>query len=223
MPVPRLTAKELARHIDHTNLAPDVTTVQIVTLCAEARQHGFAAVCVNPAHVATAAAELRATSVAVCGVVGFPTGAHETQIKVAEAVSSVRNGAREIDMVAHAGWLKDGDVRRYVEDIRAVRYAIGDVLILKVIIEASLLEPAQIERAALLAVEGGANFVKTSTGVYGRARLEDVRLLRRILPPHIKIKAAGGIRTYETACAFIAAGAERIGTSCSMSIVRSVS
>jgi deoxyribose-phosphate aldolase len=150
---------------------------------------------------------------------GFPTGAHPSDIKAAEAAACIRAGAREIDVVANAGWLKDGDYNRYVEDIRAVRQAGGDDIILKVIIEATLLDESEIIRAAELAVEGSVDFVKTSTGVYGQARIEDVQLLRRILPPHVKIKAAGGIRTAQAAFAFIAAGAERIGTSAGATII----
>jgi len=217
-----LTARELASHIDHANLRPDATAADIAALCTEARRYGFAVVCVNPVHVGKAAAELQGSSVAVCAAVGFPSGAHSTDIKAAEAATCVYEGAREIDIVANAGWLKDGDHNRYVDDMRAVRRAIGDAIILKVIIEASLLSEPEIIRAAELAVQGGADLVKTSTGVYGKARIEDVQLLRRVLPPRVKIKAAGGIRTAESACAFIAAGAERIGVSASVGIMQQV-
>ncbi len=208
-----------ARYIDHTNLRPDATAADIHTLCTEAREHEFATVCVNPIWVATAAGELNGSDVGICTVVGFPTGAHTTQIKVAEALQCVRNGATEIDMVANHGWLKEGKDEDYERDIAAVRAAIGSGVILKVIIEASLLSEAETIRAAALVTAAGADFVKTSTGVYGQARLEDVLLLRRVLPPHVKIKAAGGIRTAEQARAFIDAGAERIGTSSSIEIV----
>jgi deoxyribose-phosphate aldolase len=209
---------DLARLIDHTNLRPDATAADVRTLCAEAREHGFATACVNPIWVATAAAELKGTDVGVCAVVGFPTGAHTTPIKVAEAIQCVRSGATEIDMVANHGWLKEGRDEDYKLDIAAVRAAIGSGVILKVIIEASLLTEAQIIRAAALVAAAGADLVKTSTGIYGQARLEDVILLRRILPPHVKIKAAGGIRTAEQARTLIDVGAERIGTSSSVEI-----
>jgi deoxyribose-phosphate aldolase len=214
------TASEIAARIDHTNLAPDASAAQVVTLCAEARAYNFATVCVHPVRVALAVTELRDTGVAVCGVVGLPTGANLTSTKVAEATACVALGAREIDMVAHAGWVKDRQWELYRNDIHAVRKAIGSGTTLKVIIEASRLEPAEIERAALLCVEAGADFVKTSTGVYGQARIEDVTLLRRVLPPQVKIKAAGGIRTLEQVLSFLNAGADRIGTSAGVAIMR---
>ena len=214
------TTRDLAARIDHTNLVPDAGAAQIVALCTEARAHNFAAVCVNPMRVGLAVSELRDTGIAVCAVVGFPSGAHLTSTKVAEATACVTVGAREIDMVAHAGWPKDREWERYRDDIRAVREAISSETTLKVIIEASRLEPGEIERAALLAAEAGADFVKTSTGVYGQARIEDVTLLRRILPAHVKIKAAGGIRTLEQVLSFLNAGADRIGTSAGVAIMR---
>jgi deoxyribose-phosphate aldolase len=127
-------------------------------------------------------------------------------------------GAHEIDLVANAGWLKAGQNADYAADIVAVRKRIGDGIVLKVIIEAALLTPEQVVRAATLAVHSGCNFVKTSTGVYSKARVEDVQLLRRALPERVKIKAAGGIRTASDAEAMITAGADRIGTSNSIAI-----
>ena len=209
----------LAGYIDHTNLRPDATAADIRDLCAQARDHGFATVCANPIWVAEAASQLDGSEVGICAVVGFPTGAHTTQIKVAEALQCVRNGATEIDMVATHGWLKEGKDEDYKRDIASVRAAIGPDITLKVIIEASLLTESEIIRAAALVTAAGADFAKTSTGVYGQARLEDVVLLRRVLPPHMKIKAAGGIRTAEQARAFIDIGVERIGTSSSVNLV----
>ncbi|MBI3873038.1 MAG: deoxyribose-phosphate aldolase [candidate division Zixibacteria bacterium] len=209
----QLSACDLASRIDHTNLSPDATASDIASLCAEAQEYGFAAVCVSPIRVADAVAAIRDGAVAICAVVGFPSGAHLSAIKAAEAAVCVREGAREIDMVANLGWLKDGQWDRYAEDLRLVRNTIGGATLLKVIIEASALDEADIVRAGIMAAQSGANYIKTSTGVYGQARLEDVSLLRRALPPDIKIKAAGGIRTVGQARAFIAAGADRIGAS----------
>jgi deoxyribose-phosphate aldolase len=210
---------DIARRIDHTILHPDAVESDILNLCAEATEHRFAAVCVNPTLVATATRALQGTDVHVCTVVGFPTGAHPTSIKVAESAGCVDAGAQEIDIVANSGWLKDGRHADYAADILAVRKRIGDGVILKVIIEAALLTQDQIVRAATLASHSGSNYVKTSTGVYSKARPEDVRLLRRALPERIKIKAAGGIRTAADAASMIAAGADRIGTSNSIAIV----
>lgn len=210
---------DIARRIDHTLLHPDAVESDILNLCAEATEHRFAAVCVNPTWVAAASSALQGTGVHVCAVIGFPTGTHSTAIKVAESAGCVDAGAQEIDMVANSGWLKDGRHADYVADILAVRKRIGDGVILKVIIEAALLTQDQIVRAATLATHSGCNFVKTSTGVYSKARLEDIQLLRRALPERIQIKAAGGIRTAVDAEAMISAGADRIGTSNSIAIV----
>jgi deoxyribose-phosphate aldolase len=214
-----ISSRKLSAYIEHSNLPPHASREDIIRLCDEAITHGFAAVCVNPIRIADAAARLEGNSVAVCGVVGFPTGAHDKALKAAEAAVCVEQGATEIDMVANTGLLHDDRVDLYHADIRAVRTAVGPDIILKVIIEAPLLNPEDVVRAATTAASAGADYVKTSTGVYAQARLEDVVLLRRALPANIKIKAAGGIRTAEFAHALIAAGADRLGTSASVAIV----
>lgn len=216
----RIDLTELCRRIDHTNLAPSASEADIVRLCDEAKEHGFATVCVSPTHVRLAAAQCAGSSTYVCSVVGFPSGMHHTATKVSEAQAVVRDGATEIDMVANAGLLVDDRMSDYVADIDAVRQAIGAEAVLKVIIEASLLSDGDIVRAATCAAHAGADFVKTSTGVYGQARLEHVQLLRQILEPPVRIKAAGGIKTVEHALALIGAGADRLGTSSSMSLIR---
>ena len=215
-----LTRDDLSARIEHANLAPGATRAAIERLCDEAREHGFAAVCVQPVHVAIAVASLHGTRTLVCAVAGFPSGAHEPAIKASEAARCAGEGAGAIDMVANSGWLLDGDVPAYADDICTVRRAIGDNIVLKVIIEAPLLGPAGVATAARLAVESGADYIKTSTGVYAPARVEDVSLLRSIIPQRIKIKAAGGIRTAAFAMELIAAGADRIGTSASLAIIR---
>jgi deoxyribose-phosphate aldolase len=214
-----MTPEALAARIDHTNLSPGAAADDIARLCDEAVRYGFAAVCVNPARVAFAASRLRDRPVAVCAVAGFPSGGHDTAGKASEARMCVQNGAREIDMVANTGYLRDGSIECYHADIKAVRSAIGAETTLKVIIEAPLLEPADIVRAAVIAANAGADFVKTSTGVYASAREDDVALLRRVLPPEVKIKAAGGIRSAVRALAFLSLGAHRIGTSASVQII----
>ncbi len=211
--------RALASYIEHTNLAPEARTPDIERLCAEAVDNAFAAVCVNPVRVALAASLLSGKSIEVCSVVGFPTGAHTTQAKALEARMAVEAGAHCVDMVANAGLLLDGRTREYANDILSVRNIIGANTTLKVIIEASLLEPSAIIEAARLAVEAGVNYVKTSTGVYGTVRLEDVRLLKSLLPVHVRIKAAGGIRNADFAIALIEAGASRLGTSKSLQIL----
>lgn len=214
-----MAAPSLASRIDHTLLHPNATATDILNLCTEAREHGFAAVCVNPTLVATASRALQGSGVHVCAVVGFPTGAHATSIKVAEAAHCVEAGAQEIDMVANTGWLKDGRSSDYAADIAAVRQRTGAGIVLKVIIEAPLLTPEQVIRAATLAAHSGCDYVKTSTGVFSKARIEDVQLLRKALPERVRIKAAGGLRTAAEANAMIAAGADRIGTSNSIAII----
>ena len=216
---PTSSTVRLATRIDHTLLHPAAVEADILGLCAEAQEHGFAAVCINPPWVAAASRALQGGAVHVCAVVGFPTGAHATSLKVVEAGHCVDAGAQEIDMVANSGWLKDGRVADYAADIAAVRQRIGAGIVLKVIIEAPLLTPEQIIRAATLAAHAGCDYVKTSTGVYAQARIEDVQLIRRAVPERVKIKSAGGIRTAAQAVALIGAGADRIGTSNSVAIV----
>jgi deoxyribose-phosphate aldolase len=209
----------IAAAIDHTNLSPSATAADITALCEEAVVHRFATVCVHPVYVSTAASVLQGSGITVCAVVGFPAGAHPTAIKVSEAAACVADGAGEIDMVAQTGWLRNCDWRGYYDDIATVRNVVGRDLIVKVIIEASLLDETEIVRAGTIAAEAGADFVKTSTGVYGQARLEDVALLRRILPPEIRIKAAGGIRCAKSVREFLEVGADRIGASASVAIM----
>jgi len=215
----KLTARELARYIDHTALKPETVPGDISQLCSEAREYGFASVCINPAYVPQAVGELRGSGVDVCTVVGFPLGADNTSTKVETARWAVQQGARELDMVINIGWLRAGMDDAVSADISAVVEAAGDAIV-KVIIETCLLTDDQKRLAARLTVAAGADFVKTSTGFStGGATLEDVRLLREAVGPDFGVKAAGGIRDYETALAMIAAGATRIGASSGAQIV----
>ncbi len=214
-PLPPPGPETLARYIDHTLLKPEATPEQIARLCADARTYGFAAVCVPPAYVALAADLVAGTPVRVATVAGFPLGNTSTTAKVYETLQALHDGAEEIDMVLAIGWLKAGRDDRVYQDIAAVveaAHAAGAVV--KVILETGLLTQEEIVRACRLAQAAGADFVKTSTGFGPRgASVEDVRLMRQVVGPHMGVKAAGGIRTYEQAMALLEAGANRLGTS----------
>jgi deoxyribose-phosphate aldolase len=213
--------RDLARYIDHTLLRPDATAAEIDTLCDEAREFGFAAVCVNPTWVARCAQRLRGTGVRVASVVGFPFGAGTTEVKAMEARRAIRDGAREIDMVINVGALKSGDYELVRRDIEKVADACREAGALsKVIIEAAYLTDEEKVMASHLAKLAKADFVKTSTGYGpGGATVHDVLLMRETVGPKLGVKAAGGIRSAEDVRDMIAAGATRIGASASVQIV----
>lgn len=212
-PLDVLRPADLARLIDHTILKPDARREEVQRYCAEAVRHTFWSVCVNPVHVATACAAVDGTVVRVCSVVGFPFGAMQPEVKAAEALRAVADGASELDMVIDIGALKDGRLLAVRDDVAAVRHACRDVL-LKVIIETCLLDDTEKQAACRLAVEAGADYVKTSTGFStGGAVAADVALMRRAVGHQVGVKASGGIRDFAAARAMIAAGASRIGTS----------
>lgn len=215
----------LARMIDHTLLKPEATPKQIEQLCAEARTHHFAAVCINPVYVKLSTQLLSVTDVAVCTVVGFPLGATTTGVKTFETAQAIADGATEIDMVINIGALKSGDHDEVRADIRAVvQAAHTHRALVKVIIETALLDNAEKRIACLLAKEAEADYVKTSTGFGpGGATEADVRLMRELVGPGLGVKAAGGIRSYADAQAMIAAGASRIGASAGVQILREAS
>jgi len=207
--------------IDHTLLKPTVTAVQIHQLCVEARDYGFAAVCVNPVWVALCAELLQGSAVKVCTVVGFPLGADLTQVKAFEAERCIALGASEIDMVLQIGALKAqqyDDVRADIAAVVAASHAAGTLV--KVIIETCYLTDEEKIAACILAQEAGADFVKTSTG-FGPAgaTVADVALMRRVVGPAMGVKAAGGIRSAADFRAMIAAGANRIGASAGVQIM----
>jgi len=211
----------IASLIDHTMLRPEATRADIVKLCGEARQHGFATVCINPYWVPLAASELAGSTVKVCTVAGFPLGATSTESKVAEAAAALRAGAREIDMVINVGALRSGDFDTVKLDIQAVTRVCHDAgAIVKVILETALLNEAQKATACGLAQAAGADFVKTSTG-FGPAgaTVQDIVLMRHTVGPNMGVKAAGGIRTLDDFRAMVAAGANRVGASSSVKIV----
>jgi deoxyribose-phosphate aldolase len=210
----------IAKSIDHTLLRPDATITQIHMLVEEAKQHRFFSVCVNPAYVATCAELLRGSGVQVCTVVGFPLGANASATKAFETVHAIKDGANEIDMVINIGALKSQKLLLVEEDIREVVFA-AEGLVVKVIIETSLLTDEEKVIACQLAEKAGANFVKTSTGFGGGgATVEDVKLMKESVSSNIGIKASGGIKDLETAKKLLAAGATRLGTSAGVSLVK---
>ena len=214
---------EFARFIDHTVLKPETMQVDIERLCEEAREHAFAAVCVNPVWVSLAVARLGGAEVAVATVAGFPLGASLSETKADEARRAVEAGAGEVDMVVNLGALRGGDRDAVTQDIAAVVAAVkgarGDAVV-KVILETAALDEAQIVLGCRCVAEAQADYVKTSTGFHpaGGATVEHVLLLHRHAAP-IKVKAAGGIRDLDTALAMIEAGAARLGTSGSVPLL----
>ena len=209
------------QYFDHTNLAQNATKEEIITLCKEAKQYRFASVCVNPYRVGVASQELKNSGVKVCTVVGFPLGATPTSIKVMETKKAIKDGATEIDMVINIGALKDKDYDKVRKDIKKVKKACSDNAILKVILETGMLEEKEIIKACQLAVAAKADFVKTSTGFYEKkATVEAVKIMKDTVKNDAKIKAAGGIRDLNTAKEMIKAGADRLGTSATINIVK---
>ena len=217
-----LTAKELARYIDHTLLKPEATPDQITKLCEEAKEYSFASVCVNPTNVALAAKLLKGSVVKVCTVIGFPLGANTSFVKAAETRDAVANGATEIDMVINVGALKAKNYDQVEKDIEAVVEAAGDNLV-KVIIETCLLTDEEKVKACELSKKAGADFVKTSTGFNkSGATPEDIALMRKTVGEKMGVKASGGVRDTEAALAMIKNGATRIGASASIAILNGV-
>jgi deoxyribose-phosphate aldolase len=224
----------LASLIDHTLLKPDATREEVEQLCREAAQFCFASVCVNPNWVALCRELLRGSGVKVCTVIGFPLGAHLPDIKAYETRRAIEQGAEEVDMVLNIGALKSRDYALVEQDIHGVvtaaaqasgragagHTAEGRVLV-KVILETSLLTRDEKVMGSTLAKAAGADFVKTSTGFAGGgATVEDVQLMRETVGPEMGVKASGGVRTKEDAEKMVAAGATRLGASAGVKIVR---
>lgn len=213
---------QLAKIIDSTLVKAIATKSDIEKLCKEAIKYGFGCVVVNPTYVKLASLMLEKSNVKVCSTVGFPFGVALPDIKALEAVKAVEDGASELDMVINLGALKSGDyelVKRDITLVADVKRLFSDVIV-KVIIETSLLTTEEKITACKLAKEADADFVKTSTGLFGKgATVEDVKLMRRVVGKDMGVKAAGGIRTYADAAAIIKAGANRIGTSTAAAII----
>jgi deoxyribose-phosphate aldolase len=212
----------LAKMIDHTLLKPDATPDQIAQLCYEARKYHFASVCVNPTHVSLCAELLKGTDVKVCTVIGFPLGATAPEVKAFEAKTALDQGATELDMVINIGALKAQDYTLVARDIRGVvQVGHASGVLVKVIIETSLLTEEEKVTACLLAKEAGADYVKTSTGFStGGATVEDVALMRRVVGSGMGVKASGGVKSFSDAEKMIQAGATRIGASAGVKILQ---
>lgn len=207
--------ENIFKYIDYTVLKPDTKKETVIELCKKAKIFGTASVCINPYYVPLAYSILKDSAVAVCTVVGFPLGASTKEVKAFEAENAIKNGAKEIDMVINIGALKDNDMEKVKEDIKAVfEICRKNKAILKVIIETCFLTETEKEKAANIILSVGADYIKTSTGFSNyRATVEDVKLLKKIAGDKAKIKASGGIKDFETACRMIEAGADRIGAS----------
>lgn len=213
-----MNRNEILSRVDHTLLSPQATWKEIDLLCREAEEYHTASVCIPPSYVAQAHEAYPALT--ICTVIGFPNGYHTTACKVAETADAVRNGAGEIDMVINLGWVKDGRDGEILEEIRQVKAAAGKH-ILKVIIETSLLTEEEKIRLCGIVSRSGADFIKTSTGFStGGATPGDIRLMREHCAPELRIKAAGGIKTLSDAELFLELGADRLGSSRVVQLIR---
>ena len=210
----------ISNMIDHTLLKASATREDIKRICAEAREYGFASVCVNSCYAKLVSGELDGCGIKTCCVVGFPLGAMSTRAKAYEAECAVADGAGEIDMVINVGALKEGNNAYVEDDIHAVVEAAKPAIV-KVIIETCLLTDEEKERACRISEKAGAAFVKTSTGFStGGANVHDVALMRRTVGDRLGVKASGGIHTPEQAEELIRAGADRIGASNGAALIR---
>ncbi|MGB9780781.1 deoxyribose-phosphate aldolase [Caldanaerobacter sp.] len=213
----------IAKMIDHTLLKPNATEEEIKKVCEEAKEYGFASVCINPCFVDLAYKMLKDTDVKVCTVIGFPLGANTVETKVYEAIEAVKKGAKEIDMVLNISMLKSGKyeyVKKEIEEVVKAAKSYDKDIAVKVILETCYLTDEEKIKACEFAKEAGADFVKTSTGFgTGGATVEDVRLMRKTVGENFGVKASGGIKSYEDAKAMIEAGANRIGASAGVKIV----
>jgi deoxyribose-phosphate aldolase len=216
-----LRRDDLAAMIDHTLLRPEATAGEVERLCAEAVDRHLFAVCVSPTMVATAAAALAGSAVAVASVVGFPSGAHRGDVKAAEAAAAVTDGAAEIDMVIDLGAAREGRWDAVRADIAAVRAAAPAPVVLKVIIEAAMWDEAGIIAACRAAEAAGADLVKTSTGFHpaGGATVDAVRTMAATVAPRLGVKASGGIGSAADAADLVEAGATRLGLSRSIAVL----
>ena len=207
-----MDVNEILRHVDHTLLLPSATWAEIRQLCDDAVQYGAASVCIPPCYVKEAAAYLQGR-MAVCTVIGFPNGNATTAVKEFETKDAIANGASEIDMVINIGWLRDQRYDLVENEIRTLKAACGDK-ILKVIVETCLLTGGEKVRMCELVTSAGADYIKTSTGfAKGGATFADVELFARHVGPNVRIKAAGGISSLDDAEKFLSLGADRLGTS----------
>lgn len=223
-----MRVREFAKTIDHTLLNPDATEGDVRRLCQEAARYHFATVCVLPCHIRLAAKELRRTDVKVATVVSFPLGADTTAVKAAAVRDAIQGGASELDVVMNISKFLSGEFAYVAEELTnmngelsavAMNNGLNDA-VLKVIIETAYLSDEMKRLAVQIVAATGADFVKTSTGLGSGATTEDVALLRQEAPEGLAVKASGGIRTLDDALDLLNAGASRIGTSSSVSIMR---
>ena len=206
--------------IDHTNLKQDAQEADIIKLCDEAKEHHFASVCVNPNYVSLCKERLAGSDVKVCTVIGFPLGQTTTTAKIDETKDAIFEGADEIDMVINVSWIKDKRYDKVLYEIQRLKRYCHD-RILKVILETCLLSDEEIVKACEIAKEAGADFVKTSTGFSkGGATVHAVELMRKTVGPDMGVKASGGIKTKEDMIKMVEAGANRIGTSSGVELVK---
>ena len=207
---------QLNKYIEHTLLKQDATKVEVKKLLDEAIEHKFLGVCVNPVNVKYAKEYLKDSDIKIVTVIGFPLGQSTCESKVLETIDAVKNGADEIDMVINAGKLKDGEFDYIIDEISKIKSACQGKA-LKVILETDLLNQDEIKKACELCIQGGADFVKTSTGFVKNgvgAKVEDVKLMyETVKSAGLGVKASGGVRDKETALKMLEAGATRIGTS----------
>ncbi|WP_297214432.1 deoxyribose-phosphate aldolase [uncultured Flavonifractor sp.] len=214
-----MDVKEILARCDHTLLKQESTWAQIKAVCDDGMKYGCASVCIPAAHVKQAN-DYVGNDLKICTVIGFPNGYSTTEVKVFETEDAIRNGADEIDMVINIGWAKEGRWDALLEEIRAVKDSCQG-RILKVIVEACLLTEAEKVKLCEIVTQSGADYIKTSTGFStGGATREDVALFKAHIGPGVKIKAAGGIRTLQDAEDFIALGADRLGTSAIVKLVK---
>lgn len=214
-----MNIKEILNKVDHTLLSQTATFNEIKMICDDAIKYEAASVCIPPSYVKRAK-EYVGEAMKVCTVIGFPNGYNTTEVKVFETIDAIKNGADEIDMVANLGWIKDEKFDLILEEIRKVKAACGKK-ILKVIIETCLLTDEEKIKMCEIITKSGADFIKTSTGFSkGGANFEDIKLFKDHIGEAVKIKAAGGIASIEDAEKFISLGAQRLGTSRIINIVK---
>ena len=209
---------DIAPFIDHSLLHPTATQQQIEQWCEEADKYHFASVCIQPTWVRLATELLHGKQPKVCTVIGFPTGATTSTVKLYEAQEATENGATELDLVINLGWLKAGKTDEIHREISAIYEETGQVI--KVILETNLLTDTEKKLAAEVSMDAGAAFLKTSTGWNGGATVADVKLLKEVAQDRVEVKASGGIRTVDQALELILAGATRLGTSRGVDLLR---
>lgn len=214
-----MNTSEILSHVDHTLLKAFATWEDIQKLCEEAMEYHTASVCVPPSYIKRIH-DTYGEKINICTVVGFPLGYSTTKAKVAETVQAIEDGASEVDMVINIADVKNGDFDKVTEEIRSLKQAAGDK-ILKVIIEACYLTEEEKIAMCKAVTEAGADYIKTSTGFgMGGATMEDILLFKKFIGPHVKMKAAGGVKSVEDMEAFLEAGCDRIGTSSAISLIK---